>query len=108
MTPQAFSAKSLEAITKHDSDYRPVAGETVIDPDQGYQAMLYLGHNGDMKRDFVLHVADTEPGSDAFEEVKVGWRQVDPNEGSMQVDGLELALFQGVGSLTLIEHHRSV
>lgn len=112
MAPQAFLARSSEAVKELNSDYRAIAGMAVSDPATGYQAVLYHGYNTDAgKRDFVLHVANTDPDSDLFEQASVGSRQLDFDdklERYMQVDGLNLEFFQGVGSLTLELPFRSV
>lgn len=109
MAPQAFLEKSLATIQKRNSDYRPVAGLVVTDPGAGFLAILYQGHNNDtFKRDLVLHVADDNPKNNEFEEVTLRAGQIDPGEQTILVDGLELAVFRGVGSLTLEEPFRSV
>jgi hypothetical protein len=99
MTPQEFSRKTTEAITANPG-FQPVAGPDNVN--ESHQAALYFGRDPDTEaRQFVLHVADTDPESTTFASETLDPSRVNPGDNGYEIDGLQIEVFQGLGAVTV-------
>lgn len=102
MTPEAFAAKSTEALGGRYGSYRHAAGPA--DLGNGHQAVVYRGTNDETgKAEYVLYAADTDPASNAFGEQAFPPTAVDvlDEESALRFEGVAIPTFQGLGDLTV-------
>lgn len=100
MTPQEFAAKSAAAIAEQPGTYRTIAGPDNVN--DTHQAALYWGRIPNTgARQFVVHVADTDPASTAFDTQTITSSSINPSVEGYRIDGLNLTVFRGLGEITI-------
>lgn len=97
MTPEAFSEKAAQAVDELSGQYQLLAQGTFGDGQ--FQSQVHFGNNTDGRAEFVLSVADTRPGSDAFGQQRFSPLTV--KLGAVTFKDVQLPPFDESGSITV-------